>query len=458
MISPALTRSVTLRRTCLWSAALLLTAGGALAQSAAQAERGALPRGTTYEIRMPTPWNGVLISDLDFAQTPDAPRYDAMLKAGYAVAGTARRADRPTNYDPAREIDDLVNVMDRVEQRFGKPRRILQYGHSGGGHLALAMAETRPDRIDGAIVGCAHTPVWLMNSELDAWFTLKTLVAPNLAIIDLPADHSALTSAWKQALQAAQQTPIGRARIALATALGQLPAWVGPTSQEPDPRDVAALQASMFESVVIGAAQPTGQSRRMFEQGGRGQLSWNTGVDYTALFETQSDPDHRHAVRQLYAQAGARLEDDLRALEAAPRIAADPKAVKHWSAPGRTVVGEPKVPALRIHTHGDKAVPVSLVQGYDGLVAAKGYGAHYRTAFVNAPGHCTFTAAESMAAIETVMRRIDSGQWGDTSAEAMNALARTLAPSGQARFHAYRQFPYGRTWVPSVADQLGPKP
>jgi pimeloyl-ACP methyl ester carboxylesterase len=111
----------------------------------------------------------VLISDLDFAQTPDAPRYAAMLKAGYAVAGTARRADRPTNYDPAREIDDLVTVMDRVEQRFGKPRRILQYGHSGGGHVALAMAETRPDRINGAIVGCAHTPVWLMNTELDAW-------------------------------------------------------------------------------------------------------------------------------------------------------------------------------------------------------------------------------------------------------------------------------------------------
>ena len=438
-------------------AGAILCVSGATGQPAAQSERGTLARGTTYEIRMPASWNGVLITDLDFAQTPDAARYKAMLQAGYAVAGTARRADRPSHYDPAREIDDLVNVMDRVEQRFGKPRRTLKYGHSGGGHLALAMAEIRPDRIDGAIVGCAHTPVWLMNSELDAWFTLKTLIAPDLTIVDLPADLTSLAASWKQALQTAQQTPVGRARIALATTLGQLAAWVGPAGQEPNARDVAALQASMYESLVAGAAQPAGQSRRMFEQGGRGQLSWNSGVDYAARFETQSDPDHRDAVRQLYAQAGARVEDDLRVLASAVRVVADPRAVKHWSAPGRTVVGEPKVPTLRIHTHGDKAVPISLVQGYDELVRAKGYDAHYRTAFVKAPGHCTFSAAESMAAIETVMRRIDQGQWGDTRAEAMNALARSLAPADQARFFPYQQFVYGRVWVPTVSEQLGVK-
>ena len=91
------------------------------------------------------------------------------------------------------------------------------------------------------------------------------------------------------------------------------------------------------------------------------------------------------------------------------------------------------------------------------MVRAKGYDAHYRTAFVKAAGHCTFSAAESMAAIETVMRRIDQGQWGDTSGEAMNALARALAPADQARFFSYQQFAYGRAWVPAVSEQLGAK-
>lgn len=81
----------------------ILCIGGATAQPALQSERGTLLRGTTYEIRMPSSWNKVLISDLDFAQTPDAPRYTAMLRAGYAVAGTrAVLTDRPTTIPHAR--------------------------------------------------------------------------------------------------------------------------------------------------------------------------------------------------------------------------------------------------------------------------------------------------------------------------------------------------------------------
>jgi pimeloyl-ACP methyl ester carboxylesterase len=131
-----------------------------------------------------------------------------------------RRSDRSTNYDPAHEIHDLITVLDIFEASFGKPSRTLQYGHSGGGHVALAMSEIHPDRIDGAVAGCAHTQVWLMNSELDGWFVLKALLAPELPIVDRPTDLSAITAAWRQVINAAQQTPLGRARIALATTLG----------------------------------------------------------------------------------------------------------------------------------------------------------------------------------------------------------------------------------------------
>ena len=37
------------------------------------------------------------------------------------------------------------------------------------------------------------------------------------------------------------------------------------------------------------------------------------------------------------------------------------------------------------------------------------------------------------AAVESVMRRIDSGQWSDTSPAALNTLARTLDPGSEAR-------------------------
>ena len=162
--------------------------------------------------------------------------------------------------------------MDLVEQRFGKPRRTLQYGHSGGGHLALAMAETRPDRINGAIVGCAHTPVWLMNSELDAWFTLKTLIAPHLAIVDLPADPTSFGCGLEAGAAGCPADPDQTCTHRVGHRPGTIGGMGGPRGAEAR-SEGHRHSAGMYESLAIGAAQSAGQSRRMFEQGGRGQLS-----------------------------------------------------------------------------------------------------------------------------------------------------------------------------------------
>jgi hypothetical protein len=43
------------------------------------------------------------------------------LEPSYALSGTLRCDDRDTNYDPAREIVDLINVMDLLAARFGNP-------------------------------------------------------------------------------------------------------------------------------------------------------------------------------------------------------------------------------------------------------------------------------------------------------------------------------------------------
>jgi pimeloyl-ACP methyl ester carboxylesterase len=432
---------------------------GAAAQAYSD-ERGTLPRGTVYQIRVPTAWNGTLINDLDFAQNPNAGRYLHWLARGYAVSGTARRADRQLAYDPAHEIHDLVTVLDLFEATHGKPQRTIQYGHSGGGHVALAMAEFRPDRIDGAVAGCAHTPVWLMNSELDAWFALKALIAPDLQIVDLPMSLTTLTAAWRAAISEAQKTPLGRARIALAATIGQQPAWISTTTPEPDPRNEVELQQSMFESFFTRAGgQLVGQSRFMFEHAAPGQLSWNTGVDYEEFFNNGEDP-YRKAVRRLYRDAGADLERDLKRINAFPRVAADPKALQWWSAPGRTVYGEPKVPVFRMHTNGDGAVTVNLVDGYDRAVAKNGHATLYRTAFVNRPGHCSFSVAESAAALETLVQRLDTGKWGSTKPMDLNILGNALDSSTEARYYEFEQTKYNRAWFPSLREFMGlaPKP
>lgn len=417
----------------------------AQAQAAFVEQSGSL-NGTPWRIRVPPSWNGVLISDLDYAGNADAERNMYFLSKGYAVSGTARRADRTTNYDPAREIQDLLAVIDMVSSGFGKPSRIIQYGHSGGGYVGIAMAEQVPHRIDGVVAGCAHGPVWLMNTMLDGWFVAQALIAPTLKIVDLPSfNNPDLTAAWRSALTAAQQTPQGRARIALAVALGQWPHWT--TGEKPDPRDAQALQESMYQTMLLASAQVGGQSRYMFEQSGLGQPSWNTGIDYSDLFRNANE-FHKQAVRELYRQAGLDLEADLARVNAAPRVNASPNALDYWSVPGRTYTGKPRVPVLRLHTIGDWQVPHSVVQGYDVAVRQNGLNAMYKTAFVDTVLHCTYSTAESAAAIEAVMERLDTGHWRSaTQPKKMNELGQSLHPSATRYIH-FDLEKYNRSWFP----------
>ncbi len=408
-------------------------------------------RGTQYLIRVPDNWNGTLISDLDYATSAESPKYVYLLEHGYALSGTARRPGRLTNYDPAHEIHDLVSVMDIFESRFGEPKYTIQHGCSGGGTVTLAMAEMHPDRIDGAIAACASTSPWMANTHLDGLFVLKALLAPDLPIVNLPIDDpeiSEIGAAWQQAINKAQQTPEGRARLALAMTIGQWPAWGGPGESpvpEPDPSDIQALQESMYRSLIVLLPSKTTFGTSMLEHSAPGQLRWNTGVDYEAFYEN-GDAYYKKAVESLYKESHLSLEDDLEKINAFPRIVADPSALKWWSSPGRTHVGEPKVPLLRVHTNGDGLVYPSMAQGYEELVNEKGFTQLFRSTYVNRWGHCTFSLAEWLAAIETMMRRLDTGDWPRTDPEALNALGASLDPTSAARFFDFRAVKkYNRT-------------
>jgi hypothetical protein len=67
----------------------------------------------------------------------------------------------------------------------------------------------------------------MANSYIDALFVLKALIAPDLPIVNFPLndpEKSNMREAWKEAIKKAQQTPEGKARIALALTIGQWPA------------------------------------------------------------------------------------------------------------------------------------------------------------------------------------------------------------------------------------------
>jgi pimeloyl-ACP methyl ester carboxylesterase len=432
----------------------------AVAQTTFTEEAGTLPDGTSYLMRVPPNWSGTVIRDLDYAsnaRSDDRARNRSyLLERGYAMIGTGRHPLRALRWDPVVEIANLDRVLELFDRRFRPPDRVIQFGCSGGGAVTLNIAEDFSGRIDGAIAMAAHIPVWQLNTFLDGWFALKALIAPDLPIVDLPFEANGnvppeIPEAWRRAIDAAQQTPEGRARIALAFTLGQWPAWVNRLTEQPNLEDAAELQHSMYHGLFQFASFPGGNGRIRKELAALGQqLSWNTGVDYREFFEN-GNASFEAAVRQLYREAGLDLEADLAQINAFPRVSASDYALEWWNTPGRTAKGTLEIPLLRMHEIGDWRVPPSLVQGYDDLVQANSKDDLYRTAYVLAPSHCGYTPAEVLAAIETLERRLDEGRWGSTDPEQMNTLAKSLDQS-PARFtpiDRYAQEQYNRAWAPS---------
>ncbi|WP_245959767.1 hypothetical protein [Prauserella flavalba] len=416
------------------SAAAAEPAPGCLASTAArhQCAEGTLADGTPYRFVRPDRWNGIVLVDLDFAsRAPGDALAGRLVDLGYAVGGTTRTV---TGWEIAAAIDNQAAALDRFEAAFGKARWAIASGRSMGGMVSAGVAQVHPDRFAAAVPFCGGLggAVGQWNQKLDTVFTLKTLLFADTAlpVTGIPADVAGAQRAWLGAVGEAQRTPEGRARIALAAAIGQLPAWgltaEGEPTPRPDPRDAAALQEGMYLALAGGALPYLGQamsSRRTIEQLTGGNPSWNTGVDYARQLAL-AEPAHRRAVRELYARAGLDLGADLRTLAGAPRIRADRHAV---STVERGIVfdGDLRIPVLTVNPIGDQISTVAQQQSYGAVVREKGNAALLRQTYLATAGHCTFTTAEQEAAITAMTHRLRTGHWGPTNAEAMNRLARS---------------------------------
>jgi len=418
--------------------------------------RDVLLDGTPYRIAVPAKWNGTLLLDLDFVPSPGTwPSliYDWLLSRGYAVAGTARVMNTVSASVWAHRLLQVLHIARKVH---GRPDRVIAYGQSGGGAAARAFVQEMPHSIDGAIA--MSTPgsgqVSLLNQALDATFAAKELLAPHndlLPLVDLPADLTPMEAEWKRVLAAAQETAAGRARIALAATLTQLPCWglesgaAGP----PDPHDIPAVQRGLFHELTYLAAGRHRASLRQAVESLAGNPSWNTEVDYAKLFAA-ADAPARGVVAALYAHAGLDVFQDLAQLNAAPRIAADPAGVDY--ARESTFDGRLAKPLLYMTTTGDPLLPVSNSQPLETAARAAGVVDLLRMLYVQAPGHCTFTTAEIGAALATMSERIDTGHWPATSPQAMNERGARLDASrtrfidydpgpGYRPFFAYSEYP-----------------
>jgi pimeloyl-ACP methyl ester carboxylesterase len=432
------------------------------APPAASHVEGTLPDGSAYVMDMPANWNGTVLL-YSHGYVPDggptvatnAPSdavRSALLAAGYAQVGSSYPE---TGWAVERAIPAQLATLDTFRARFGSARRTIAWGTSMGGMITTGLAERYGHRFAGTLAMCGleQGAVANFNNTLDPLFAIRTLLAPGSTapLAGLPDQATALASVAEltAAVDAAQATPTGRARIALAAALHNIPAWTDPTQPEPATGDHDTAQANQF-ATLHGTIYVGLSWRQEAEEHAGGNMSWNTGVDYARVLARSSIRDE---VLALYTRAGLSLRADLDALARSPRITADPAAVAYMTQ-NISFSGRLTKPMLTIHTVGDPLVPVQVEHAYADAARAAGRFALLRQAYVHRAGHCTFTAGEMLAALRTLEQRIRTGVWSGTDPDTLNRLAATLDPTASAGYVRYRPAPYPR---PMKLVGIGPR-
>jgi pimeloyl-ACP methyl ester carboxylesterase len=413
---------------------LLSVADSARAQAGVTTYSGSLADGATYLIEVPANWNGTLFLYSHGYVVPGGanPPQDVgdpftrffMLSSGYALAGSSYAK---TGWAIHEALPDQIAVLDLFKLVVGPPKRTIAWGHSFGGIITAGLIQRNPDRFVAALPMCGvlSGAVATWNTALDAAFTFKTLLAPGtgLEVVNI-SNPIANFQLAEEVLALAQATPQGRARIALSGALGDLPGWFTPLSPEPAATDFAGQEMNQFlwdQQVDFPFAFAF---RAELEARARGNVSWNTGVDYRRQLDRSIGRDQ---VRALYEQAGLDLDADLKTLNDAARISADPEAVHYLE---RNIIfdGEIHIPVLTLHTKGDGLVVVQNESAYKKVVDEAGKEEFLRRTFVDRAGHCAFTPAETIAAMQTLINRLDTGRWQDVDAADLNNAAAALGP------------------------------
>lgn len=398
--------------------------------SAARSCLGSLPSGSKYAVEVPDDWNGVLllgshpvpVAPGEPPWTRGEPLISHLVEKGFAVAGSANTIFWPLE----RVLSDQPDLLDVADGILGTPRHTISFGLSIGGIISAGAVARFPERLSGALPMCGNLAgaVSNHNRELDIAFVVKTLLAPgsDLHLVNI-GDSWANLKVAKAVLHEAQATPAGRARLGLAAAVGNIPGWYDPTSAEPSPDDVGALQRNQFTWFDEVGFLVFFLARKQVEMQAGGNPSWNTDVDYAELLASSIC---RHEVEGLYRSARLDQDEDLERLASQDRIAADPAAVAYLE---RHIVFDGNlhgIPVLTFHTTGDGLVIPDHESAYADVVHHAGQEDLLRQLFVERGGHCTFTFAEILTALDVLLDRIEGGSWPDLVPAALNAAARGL--------------------------------
>ena len=410
---------------------------------------------------VPAQWNGTLLlyshgfGPPAAADAPDPNTKAALLADGYALAGSS--------YDPKGSwwalnsaLTDQFQTLSTVEQTVlpHPPAHVFAVGTSMGGLISALEDENSNGRLQASLTTCGIVAgaVHLNNYQLDGEYAIAQLLNPTgeqIQLVNFNNNPGAGLATGKQLdllAAAAQNSPQGQARLALAMSLMNVATWA-PGAPMPAAHDYNAQEAGQYAVEFGGQTVPPGpgiQTTMDFVEFGRpwiemadgGNASWDKGVNF---FRLVAQSPYAPEIISLYRQAHLNLWADLENLTRNANITADPAAVRSLEQTS-VPTGRLQVPELDLHTISDQLVPVQQEDYYRHTVRFAGRAELLRQAFVQRQLHCNFTPSELVAGVQAVQQRVATRHWDDLADPAvLNAAANA---TGLGAFGAPAFIPY----------------
>ncbi|MCH9815743.1 MAG: lysophospholipase [Actinomycetia bacterium] len=341
---------------------------------------GTLPSGADFEILLPEEWGGTLaiyshgpravaesadpvrdnasvtptstVSAAAVAGGPEpAPMWgsgetgiaDAMLQAGYAIAGASISE---SGWRVADQIEAAQELHEYFDENIAEPNRTYVWGESTGGLASARLAELSPDWVAGAAGMCAPMagPRPTYSLSLDVTYAFAQLFDSKLRLVDYPSAvqaRQAYTKIERKVEKLVQRAaPQDQAQITFLAGIARLPLQ----SRTQSGTTPASALAAYADGILLQARQSTVE-RYAFEQLVGGNAATNVGTNYAERLAPAQ-------VAFIDQQAPGQIEAWLSALEEGERIEAQPEAVERAAAQGE-LVGDLDVPLLTLHNTSD---------------------------------------------------------------------------------------------------------